>query len=208
MSASDPPSSPSQRPVVDAADRIYDRLDRVPKVRDPQRPVPFARHHRELALEDVDFAYHPGQPVLKNVNLRIPFGQTVALVGPNGCGKSTLANLIPRFADPDAGTIRLDGIPLDQVRLRDVRRQIGLVTQEPVLFDDTVFNNIRYGSPQATAEQVVRAAKQAHAHRFIEEELPRGYESSVGPMGGQLSGGQRQRIALARAILREAASGS
>ena len=124
-------------------------------------------------------------------------------MGPSGCGKTTLANLIPRFADPTQGEIRLDGFPLREVRLLDLRRQIGLVTQDPLLFDDTVCNNIRYGSPQATVEEVVDAANQAHAHRFIEDELPDGYDTIVGPQGSQVSGGQRQRISLARAILRD-----
>ncbi len=188
-----------------AADRIYAQLDRQPTVRDPDRPLSVRRHHRELVFESVEFGYRPDQPVLKNIDLKIGFGETIAMVGPNGCGKSTLVNLILRFYDPVAGTIRLDGVPLDRMRLRDLRRQIGTVTQETLLFDDTILNNIRYGSPQATQEEVIEAAKQAHAHRFIEDELPDGYETVVGAMGNRLSGGQRQRIALARAILRDPA---
>ena len=189
--------------AVAACDRIYDRLDREPAIRDPQRPVPLPPHHRELTFEGVGFAYHADRLVLEDVNLRIGFGETVALVGPNGCGKSTLANLIPRFYDPTAGVVRIDGIALTDARLRDVRRQIGLVTQEVLLFDDTIFNNIRYGSPQATREQVIEAARRAQAHEFIENETPDGYDTPAGTMGGRLSGGQRQRIALARAILRD-----
>jgi ATP-binding cassette subfamily B protein/subfamily B ATP-binding cassette protein MsbA len=158
-----------------------------------------------LLFEDVSFAYQPGKLVLENVDLRIAAGETVAIVGPNGCGKSTLANLIPRFADPTSGVVKLDGVPLPDMRLHDLRGQIGLVTQETMLFDDTIFNNIRYGMPHATREQVVEAAKQAHAHRFIEHELANGYETSAGALGNSLSGGQRQRIALARAILRDPA---
>ncbi|MCR4414150.1 MAG: ABC transporter ATP-binding protein/permease [Thermoguttaceae bacterium] len=185
-----------------AADRIYALLDREPQVRDPARPRPLGRHSKSLVFEGVHFAYQPGHPVLCDINLEIRFGETLGIVGPSGCGKTTLANLIPRFADPTEGVIRLDGIPLPEVRLRDLRRQIGLVTQDPLLFDDTVLANIRYGSPWATEAEVVEAARQAHAHRFIETELPEGYHTVVGLMGGQLSGGQRQRIALARAILR------
>ncbi len=188
-----------------AADRIYALLDRQPKVRDPEHPRALPRHSRSLVFEGVGFEYLPGRPVLQGIDLEVGFGETIALVGPSGSGKTTLASLVPRFADPTAGRICVDGIPLPEVRLRDLRRQVGLVTQDPLLFDDTVLNNIRYGSPHATAEQVIEAARQAHAHQFIERELPHGYDTLIGPMGGQISGGQRQRIALARAILRDPA---
>jgi subfamily B ATP-binding cassette protein MsbA len=186
-----------------ASDRIFDRLDREPEIRDPEHPVPLRRHRQDLVFEGVGFAYQSGPPVLEDINLRIGFGRTVAIVGPNGCGKSTLASLIPRFYDPTAGTIRLDGVPLADLRLRGLRCQIGLVTQETLLFDDTVFNNIRYGAPRASHDEVIEAAKRAHAHAFIERQLPQGYQTIVGPTGSRLSGGQRQRVALARAILRD-----
>lgn len=155
----------------------------------------------KFEISNLDLYY--GQlHALKDVELKIPERQITAFIGPSGCGKSTLANLILRFADPTEGEIRLDGVPLTEVRVRDLRGQIGLVTQDPLLFDGTVLDNIRYGSPQASVDEVIEAASRAYAHRFIESELPEGYETVVGPMGGQLSGGQRQRIALARAILR------
>ncbi|MBN2578672.1 MAG: ABC transporter ATP-binding protein [Pirellulales bacterium] len=188
-----------------ACDRIFSRLEREPTVRNPQRPVPVGRHRKDLELDGVHFAYHPEKPVLQGIGLRIACGETIALVGPNGCGKSTLAHLIPRFADPTQGVIRLDGVALTDMRLHDLRDQIGLVTQETLLFDDTIFNNIRYGMPRADREAVIAAARQAHAHRFIETELSQGYETPAGTLGGRLSGGQRQRIALARAILRDPA---
>lgn len=188
-----------------AADRIFSRLDRRPQIREPKQPAPFHRHNRDLTFENVGFAYYTDKPVLEEVNLKIAFGETIAFVGPNGCGKSTLANLIPRFADPTSGVVKLDGVPLGNMRLRNLRGQIGLVTQETMLFDDTIFNNIRYGALNASRERVIEAAKQAHAHRFIENELPDSYETSAGALGNRLSGGQRQRIALARAILRDPA---
>ncbi|HJS06055.1 MAG TPA: ABC transporter ATP-binding protein [Pirellulales bacterium] len=191
--------------AVAASDRIYQMLDREPAIRNAPNPRPLARHHREIVFRDVAFSYTPAVQVLDRINLRIGYGGTIAVVGPNGCGKSTLASLIPRFFDVTAGTVEIDGVDVRQVRLRDLRRQIGIVTQEALLFDDTVYNNIRYGSPHATREEIVEAARQAHAHRFIEQKLERGYETIVGAAGGRLSGGQRQRVALARAMLRNPA---
>lgn len=188
-----------------ASDRVYHCLDREPTIVDCDNPQPLPRHHREIAFDNVHFGYSPEHLVLERINLRIAAGETIAIVGPNGCGKSTLANLIPRLYDSTAGVVSIDHKDVRQVRLADLRRQIGIVTQETLLFDDTVFNNIRYGAPHATRDEVIEAAKRAHAHRFIEQRLEHGYQTMVGSHGSRLSGGQRQRIALARAILRDPA---
>jgi ATP-binding cassette subfamily B protein/subfamily B ATP-binding cassette protein MsbA len=188
-----------------AADRVYALIDREPTIVDPPQPVTLKRHRSSLEFREIRFAYRAGVPVLEGVQLEIPFGQSVALVGPNGCGKSTLANLVPRFQDPQSGAILIDGHDVRSLRLRELRRQIGIVTQEPVLFNESVANNIRYGNPSATDFEVQAAARKAHADRFIEEKLPHGYDTLIGERGGTLSGGQRQRLALARAILRDPA---
>jgi len=187
---------------IAAAERLYPILDTEPLIKDPPHPRPALRQHRTLTFDNVNFAYTADQPVLRNIELKIQYGESVAIVGPNGCGKSTLVNLISRFYDPVEGAVRLDGIDLREMNLFDLRSLIGVVSQQHQLFDDTVLNNIRYGSPDATREQVMEAAKKAHAHRFIETQLERGYETVIGEGGGRLSGGQRQRVALARAILR------
>ena len=190
-----------------AADRIFARLDREPAVRDPQQPAPCpAAPAANWSSRTSASPISPASRCCKRSNLRIRFGETVAIVGPNGCGKSTLANLIPRFADPTGGrNPPRRRAAARHAAARPPRARSALVTQETLLFDDTIFNNIRYGAPHATREQVIAAAKQAHAHRFIESELPDGYETMAGALGGRLSGGQRQRIALARAILRDPA---
>ncbi|MDR1960048.1 MAG: ABC transporter ATP-binding protein/permease [Planctomycetaceae bacterium] len=188
-----------------AADRVYEIIDRVPLIRDGENPQKLPRHCKSIEIQHVSFAYQPEKPVLNDVSLRISFGETVAIVGPSGCGKSTLLNLIPRFADPITGNIFIDGLELRSIRMRDLYKQISIVSQEPVLFHDTVYNNIRYGSPFATEKDVVEAARKANAHDFIMKELPDGYQSNVGAGGGLLSGGQRQRIALARAVLHDPA---
>jgi subfamily B ATP-binding cassette protein MsbA len=184
-----------------AADRVYALLDRQPTIVDPPAPQHLAAAERDIEFHNVHFHYRPEEPVLQGIDLRIPFGETLAIVGPNGCGKSTLAKLILRFYEPTKGYIRLGGVDLRQLRLRELRNQIGTVTQHTWLFDDTVLNNIRYGKPHAPRADVIAAAERAHAHHFIEKVLEQGYDTPIGEAGGRLSGGQRQRIALARAIL-------
>ncbi|MFV0442662.1 MAG: ABC transporter ATP-binding protein [Planctomycetaceae bacterium] len=186
-----------------SADRLFSVLDAEPRVVEPAQPRAIARPHRTLTLDQLHFRYLRSKPVLQGVNLTIPFGEAIAIVGPNGCGKSTLANLIPRFFDPTSGQVRIDDVDYRDVGLVDLRSRIGLVTQQAHLFDDTVRNNICYGSPDATEEQIIAAAERAHADEFITKQLTQGYDTMVGQGGCRLSGGQRQRIALARAILRD-----
>ena len=189
--------------AVAAADRVYAVLDREPTILDPPQPVALPVLKRGLRFEGLSFHYHPEKPVLRDVNLEVRPGETIAIVGPNGCGKTTLMQLLPRFYDPTAGRITLDGTDIRDVRLRDLRLRFGLVSQEILLFNDTVENNIRYGKPDASTADIEAAARAAYAHSFITEKLPEGYQSLVGPGGSRLSGGQRQRVSLARAILRD-----
>ncbi|MCA9197181.1 MAG: ABC transporter ATP-binding protein [Planctomycetales bacterium] len=188
---------------VAAADRIMPMLEIVHYPQRFDRPkLRITSAKEDLFFENVWFHYVPNQPVLRGINLHIRFGETIAIIGPNGCGKSTLINLILRFLRPDKGEIRLGDTDIAKIRHKDWRRRISLVTQKPVLFDDTVTNNIRYGSRGASQPQVMDAARKAHAHDFIVDQLAQSYETQCGEYGGRLSGGQQQRLSLARAILR------
>jgi ATP-binding cassette subfamily B protein/subfamily B ATP-binding cassette protein MsbA len=186
---------------VAAADRVFAALDRAPQVQPNPEGPRLDRHCKEIEFQNVCFSYTPDRPVLTNVCLRVRAGETIAVVGANGTGKSTLLNLLPRFFDPDHGAILVDGIDIRSANLRSLRRQIALVSQDPILFDDTIASNIRYGNRNATPEQVEDAAKKAFAHDFIASKG--GYDVRVGDLGSSLSGGEKQRIALARAILRD-----
>jgi len=157
----------------------------------------------DLVFENISFSYQSGEPVLHDVSVRIPAGTVCALVGPSGAGKSTFAHLVPRFFDPVAGRVTLDGHDLRDLRLADLRRNLALVSQDPVLFNDTILNNLSIARPEATRAEVEAAARAAYAHDFILS-FPDGYETLVGERGARLSGGQKQRLALARAFLRNA----
>ena len=187
-----------------AADRICALMDRRPKVAENKRGPRLPRHRHSIEIDNVTFGYSEAAPVLSDVNLTVRHGETIALVGPNGCGKTTLMNLVPRFWDLDSGAIRIDGHDIRDIQLRSLRTQIGMVIQETILFQDTIANNIAYGFTHASRADVERAAERAYAHQFITA-LPRGYDTLIGERGYGLSGGQRQRIALARAMLRDPA---
>jgi subfamily B ATP-binding cassette protein MsbA len=185
------------------ASALYPLLDQPSKLAEAAEPKCLPSPHREIRLKNVSFSYDGIDTVLKDVNLSIRFGERVAIVGPNGGGKSTLVNLVCRFYDPTAGQVLLDDVPLTDLALHDLRRRIAMVTQQTELFNESILYNIRYGRWDATDEEIIDAAKQAHAHEFISE-FPDGYRTMVGPSGFRLSGGQRQRISLARAFLRNA----
>lgn len=186
-----------------AADTLFAVLDRPNKIGSPWTPDDVPKPHSLLSLENVDFGYQPSKKLLSGVSLEIPFGSTIGIIGYNGCGKSTLINLLCRYYDPTAGTIRLDGVDFRRMDLRDLRQRYAVVNQHTELFNETVSYNIRYGSLTATQEEVEQVAREAHAHEFIVSKLESGYDTRVGQDGQKLSGGQRQRIALARALLRK-----
>jgi len=191
--------------AVASLDRLEVVLLAPVEIADPAQPatIPGGRLRGGVQFDAVSFAYVPGQPVLREVTVDIPPGTVCALVGPSGAGKSTFANLVPRFFEASSGAVRIDGIDVRDLRIADLRGHIAVVSQDPVLFNDSIRNNLLLGRPSATEAEVIAAAKDAFAHDFIVAE-PEGYATTVGERGGRLSGGQRQRLALARAFLRNA----
>jgi subfamily B ATP-binding cassette protein MsbA len=185
-----------------AADRFFEVVDAEPEPVGPEGDRELEGFERSIRYEDVTFAYEEGRPVLERIDFEVEKGDVVALVGPSGAGKSTLVDLLPRFMDPDVGRITLDGSDLREFTLDSVRARMGIVSQETVIFHDTVRSNIAYGAPETDDETVWRAARAANADAFVEE-LPRGLDTLLGDRGVRLSGGQRQRIGIARAILRD-----
>ncbi len=182
-------------------DRILYILNEPEKITDKPNAQQLTHFNDAIVLHDVTFSYNEGQKVLKNINFSIKKGETVALVGPSGSGKTTISDLIPRFYDPDQGSITIDGINLRDCDSNSITALMGIVNQEPILFNDTIYNNIAFGLPDIAEEEVIKAAKIANAHDFILN-LEKGYHTNIGDRGSKLSGGQRQRISIARAVLR------
>jgi ATP-binding cassette subfamily B protein len=190
-----------QRAIVSAA-RVWNVLREEPSVQEEPHARAMPPGRGNIRFEGVRFGYNENRPVLSNFDLDVPEGRSVALVGPTGSGKSTVARLLPRFYDTNEGTILIDGTDIRDVRLRDLRKSIGIVFEDTFLFSDTIRNNIAYGRLDAKDADIERAARLAHAAEFIDQ-MPLGYDTIVGEQGFSLSGGQRQRIAIARAILME-----
>ena len=186
--------------TIAAADRIFELLDTLPDIEDAPDAIDLPEVRGEVQFNDVHFRYGTGDEVLHHVTLHMAPGQMVALVGPSGAGKTSIANLLSRFYDPSEGSITLDGHDLRKIRLASLRSHMAVVLQDTFLFNTTIRDNLLYGKPDATDEELIAAAKAAYAHDFIME-LPNGYDSEIGERGVRLSGGQKQRLALARAIL-------
>ena len=185
---------------IASSERILKLIDTVPAIQDATDAVDIQDFNQEIEFRNVSFSYETGRKVLDNISFKIQKGKTIALVGTSGGGKSTIADLVPRFYDPTEGQILVDGVDVKHIKIQSLTKQIGIVTQESILFNDTVFNNITFGS-QASENQVIEAAKVANAHNFVSQ-LKDGYQTLIGDRGGRLSGGQRQRLSIARAVLK------
>ncbi|MDY6878609.1 MAG: ABC transporter ATP-binding protein [Desulfatiglans sp.] len=190
----------SLRTLQGATERVFEIMKTVPEIEEPPGAATLGRHSKSLEFKEVNFGYSTDTMVLKDISFSIKAGEMAAFVGSTGAGKSTLLDLIPRFYDVTRGSIAIDGADIRDVTLKSLRRQIGIVNQEILLFHDTIANNIRYGRPEACEEDILAAAQAAYAHDFIMRQ-PKGYDTIVGDQGVLLSGGQRQRLAIARAIL-------
>lgn len=186
--------------AIAGAERAFEILDEVPEVREQEKAIPVKTFKGDVQFSHVSFGYVKEKIILKEISLHAKAGQTIAIVGPTGSGKTTMINLLARFYDVDAGSVMIDGRNIKEYRLKDLRRNIGLVLQDTFLFSGTIMENIRYGNLKATDEEVIRAAKTASAHRFIKH-LPKKYETLLSSGGNNLSQGQKQLIAIARAIL-------
>lgn len=185
-----------------AAIRVFELLDTVSEIRDEKEAIPLPPISEGILFQKVNFKYD-GEPVLKEISLSVKTGEVIALVGMSGAGKTSLVNLLPRFYDVEAGEVLIDGHDIRKVTMKSLRNQIGLVTQQTILFNDTVRNNIAYGSLERSVQEIVEAARAANAHDFIAR-LPEGYDTIIGEQGVKLSGGERQRISIARALLKNA----
>jgi subfamily B ATP-binding cassette protein MsbA len=189
---------------IAAAGRVFEVLDTMPDVEERKDAHILAKVEKGVEFDHVDFRYSAeGEYILKDVTFQVPIGRLVAIVGSSGAGKTTLVDLLPRFYDPQNGAIRIDGRDLRDISISSLRSRIGIVGQHTILFNDTVRNNITYGTPDASEESVAEAARRANAHDFITR-LPEGYDTVVGEQGMKLSGGERQRVAIARALLKDA----
>jgi ATP-binding cassette subfamily B multidrug efflux pump len=186
--------------AIAGAERVFEVIDQVPELQDAPAAQPLTQVRGDVVFDDVCFGYEAGVPVLKRVSLHAQPGQTIALVGPTGAGKTTIVNLLTRFYDIDSGLVHIDGVDIRQIKMDDLRRTLGIVLQDTFLFSDTVMENIRYGRLDATDEEVIAAAKLANADQFIHR-LPEGYQTELSERGSNISQGQRQLLAIARAIL-------
>jgi ATP-binding cassette subfamily B protein len=185
---------------VDSAQRVFEIIDTEPDIKDKENPIILDEFRGDITLEELQFEYEPAHPIIKNISLHIGAGEMLGIVGKTGAGKTTISNLIARLYDPKAGVVKIDGIDVKDLQGKQLRQNIGIVSQDIFLFMGTIADNIRYAKPDATNDEVIAAAKAASAHSFITK-LPNGYETRVGSGGQDLSGGEKQRISIARTII-------